>query len=331
VVCAGLAIGCARDSTSEPTADAATIDVLVVRPSQWLVLLDRSRPVVQLEVEAYDQNGGAVGIAGEPAYSSDSPEIAAVDSRGLVTALSAGAARVTATVTDRGVTRSASMTVVVSTPAVASVSVHPTEAVLLAEPGQALQLTVEAYDEVGARIQSAPTYASSAAEVATVSSTGLIEAVGPGTATITAAVTASGVTRSDSMTVSVIGLPIINSVYDLTTSITSFDPAWGYDFSDAKYTAILRFERDTSIAGFVGTFSDLRITGGGVEPHTPMSGFMTRTVSLGRPVIELTSTSNSFHLTLLPSGDMQGSVMHGQFGCCGHISGTFTAVRRGGL
>ncbi|HSK21301.1 MAG TPA: hypothetical protein VK912_19250 [Longimicrobiales bacterium] len=75
-------------------------------------------------------------------------------------------------VTDAGVTRKASVAVVVSltaVPAIESLSVHPTEAVLIAEPGQTLQLTVEAHDEEGNPIRNAPAYSSSAPEVATVS------------------------------------------------------------------------------------------------------------------------------------------------------------------
>jgi Tol biopolymer transport system component len=65
---------------------------------------------------------------------------------------------------------------------------------------------------------------------------------------------------------------IINGVYDLTASVTDFDPAWGYDMADYQYTATLRFEHDARfIPGIAGTFSDLRLTGLDVEPRAPMS------------------------------------------------------------
>ena len=61
-----------------------------------------------------------------------------------------------------------------------------------------------------------------------------------------------------------------------------------------------------------------------------MSGVITSTVGLGRIEIELATSAGNFHLYLSPGGDLHGPVMQGRFGCCGHISGTFTAVRRGG-
>jgi Tol biopolymer transport system component len=123
---------------------------------------------------------------------------------------------------------------------------------------------------------------------------------------------------------------VINGVYDLTASVTDFDPAWGYDMSDYQYTAILRFEHDARfIPGIAGTFSDLRLTGLDVEPRAPMSGVITSTAHGGRIVIELEVIGDftSFHLTLVPSGDLLGPVIQGRFGCCGHIGGPFTANR----
>ena len=62
-----------------------------------------------------------------------------------------------------------------------------------------------------------------------------------------------------------------------------------------------------------------------------MSGVITTPVRDGRIHIELEVRDDltSFHLGLLPSGDLRRPVMQGRFGCCGHIAGVFTAVRRG--
>lgn len=80
-------------------------------------------------------------------------------------------------------------------PAVARLDLSP--ATLGLDPGTTYQLTVVAGDE---RLQWVPapatiTYASDNAAVAAVSSTGLVTALGPGTAVISATITRGGVTR----------------------------------------------------------------------------------------------------------------------------------------
>jgi hypothetical protein len=329
-----LAMGCDGDGPSDPTSPPAaepTIQTLAVQPSHAVISLNEPSQAVQLKLDAYDVAGQSVGVPGTLKYTSDAPAVATVTSGGLVTGIAAGTATITAAVSEHGVSRSASMVVTVTRPRIASLSVQPSEAALLAQPGQTLQLAVEAYDEARTRLRSAPTFVSDAPTVAKVSSTGVVEAVGPGTATITASLTISGVTRSDAATITVVGTG--SGVYDLTATVTSFDPAWGYDMAGNQYTATLSFGSDAPpTSGIVGAFSDLRLTGTDIEPHAPMSGVIIGRAHRGRIEIELevTGGGNSFHLSLLPDGAVFGPVMHGMFGCCGHVGGSFTAARRAG-
>lgn len=96
-----------------------------------------------------------------------------------------------------------------------------------------LQLTTVAYDPAGALIRGPGpfTFSSSAPAIAEVSHGGWVTAVAPGTAEITATLTMGGVTRADTMTVTVYAVDLwdIPGVYDLTAPITSFDPARGGD------------------------------------------------------------------------------------------------------
>ncbi|MEO9035658.1 MAG: Ig-like domain-containing protein, partial [Gemmatimonadaceae bacterium] len=114
-------------------------------------------------------------------WSSIAPGVATVSTTGIASAVSAGIATITATVD--GVFASAKLTVVVAP--VASVSVVPPSAPLTV--GQTATLGAIVKDASGNVLASrVVTWSSSAASVATVSTNGVVTAVGPGTATITA-------------------------------------------------------------------------------------------------------------------------------------------------
>jgi CubicO group peptidase (beta-lactamase class C family) len=135
-------------------------------------------------------------------WASDAIAVATVSSTGVVSALSAGTARITAT--SEGRSGQATITVTPPPPApVASVAVKPDTASVIA--GATTTLTAELRDASGAVLTGrAVTWASDATAVATVSSTGVVSAVSVGTARITA--TSEG--RSGQATITVTPPPV---------------------------------------------------------------------------------------------------------------------------
>jgi uncharacterized protein YjdB len=114
-------------------------------------------------------------------WSSSNPQFATVSSAGLVTSVAPGSTSITAT--SEG--RSASATITVTLPPVASVTVTPATNVVTA--GDTQQLTATLRDAQGATLSGRDiTWTSSNTAIATVSTTGLVTAIAAGNATITA-------------------------------------------------------------------------------------------------------------------------------------------------
>lgn len=135
----------------------------------------------QLTANLRDAAGNAVFIR-TVTWSSSAPTIATVSSTGLVTAVTAGTATITAT--SEGRTGTATVTTAVTFP-VATVTVTPGVVPLI--QGSTQQLTATLRDGAGnALADRLITWTSSNTAVASVSSTGLVTTVGQGTTTISA-------------------------------------------------------------------------------------------------------------------------------------------------
>ena len=130
-------------------------------------------------------------------WSSSNTAVATVSETGLVNAVGSGTATITATAADgSGVTASCEVTVKIP---VTSITLDTTSEVLTAM-GQTIQLTPTVLPDNAT--DKTVTWSSSNPAVATVSDTGLVTAVGDGTATITAtAADGSGVTATCEVTV----------------------------------------------------------------------------------------------------------------------------------
>jgi hypothetical protein len=113
-------------------------------------------------------------------WTSSAANVATVDATGLVTAVGAGSASITATSTANP-DRKATVTITVSS-AVRNVTVSPPNAVLL--PGGTLGFVANVDADAG--VARTVTWSSSNTAVATVTSAGVVTAVTPGSATITA-------------------------------------------------------------------------------------------------------------------------------------------------
>ena len=142
-------------------------------------------------------------------WTSDNEEVATVDENGLVTAVSAGEANITATAVDgSGVTATCKVTV---TPKLVT-SVILDESELTIEKNFTEQLTATVAPDDADNLSL--TWTSDNEEVATVDENGLVTAVGEGTATITATANdGSGVAASCVVTVT-----FIDGIADIETS-----------------------------------------------------------------------------------------------------------------
>jgi hypothetical protein len=124
---------------------------------------------------------------------------------------------------------------------------------------------------------------------------------------------------------------IAPGTYDLSARITSFDPAWGNDLTDSRYTAVLSIEKTSP--DFKGTFRDMWLIGpGGDAVNIASYGVITRYLDdAGRYVLDLVrpegEMGSSFTLTLVLD-DPNLETIEGSWGCCGHIGGHFTLKPR---
>lgn len=194
------------------TVSALPVSLVRVTPSTASV---RVGGTISLQAEGLDAAGAPV--PGRPiAWSSSALGIATVATNGTVTGVSSGVATITGTID--GVTGSALVTVE-SVP-VAAVRVSPDVGALLA--GESLQLTAIATDSSGATLSGRLiSWSSSAPAIASVSSTGLVNAFAAGNVTITANVEGkSGSARLTVSRVPVSSIVITPSALTLSTGRT---------------------------------------------------------------------------------------------------------------
>lgn len=206
----GVANGSASiTATVEGISGTATITVVDPVTSVLVTPASLSLPVggtAQVSAAARDTKGAPL-TGRAVVWSSSNPAVASVSASGIVTAVAAGSANVTATV--EGV--DATATVVVVRP-VATVAVTPANSNLLV--GRTLQLSASARDAQGMALTGRPVdWSTSDPAIATISATGLVTAVAPGTIAITA--TVEGVEASTALTV----VPLPPALTGITASV----------------------------------------------------------------------------------------------------------------
>ena len=180
------ASGCSGSAPSQPSGPGG--DDGPVTPVATTVVLSSSGVTLEalgatttLSATVRDQNGAAMSAA-PVTWSSSDAQVATVSSGGTVTAVANGTATVTASSGAAGAT--ASVTVAQKA---TSVLVTP-DTVRFNAPGESAQLAGSARDAGGAEVAGVTLqWATSNAQVASVSSGGLVTSVGEGAATITAA------------------------------------------------------------------------------------------------------------------------------------------------
>lgn len=186
-------------ATSEGKTGSATLTVTVAPVATVSVTLGTSSLAVgsTTQAAAVTRDASNNTLTGRiVTWSSSNTAVATVNGAGLVTAVAAGSANIIAT--SEGKSGSAALTV--TSPPITSVTVALDSTPI--SVGSTVKATATARDGTGTVVTGRPvTWASSNTGVATISSSGVITAVGAGTTTVTA--TSDGVSGTVTLTVTV--------------------------------------------------------------------------------------------------------------------------------
>jgi plastocyanin len=110
---AGIGVGCGGGDGPGPGPSAPVLTTLEVTPATTTLFTVAPGNTAALTVVAKDQNGGTMSGLGSPSFSSANDAIASVSGDGTITAVAAGTAGITASLTTGGVTETGTSTVTV--------------------------------------------------------------------------------------------------------------------------------------------------------------------------------------------------------------------------
>jgi hypothetical protein len=291
------AAGCGGDGGG--TAPSAAVQAVSVDPTSPSVPVGGT---LQLTATAWDESRAAVS-AGAPFWASADSTIAAVSSTGLVTARRVGSVQIQAVVGGQ----SAYAFVTVVPRAVATVAVTP--GTLALDAGATATLAAAATDDRGAPVADRPvTWASSDDAVAIVSSAGVVSAVAPGTATLSATVDGKVGRATVTVTRPVATRPtpdflfactnLICTFTDATTDAAGAVTAWQWDFGDGTNSP---HRNSDNVFGAAGNYR-VTLT---VTTERGATGSVTKTVSpnLATPAVQLVNRATGRCLSVDVSGN----------------------------
>jgi len=273
-------------ATSEGKSGTAAVTVTVVPVASVTVSPASSSlrvgATVQLSATTKD-SAGTVLTGRSVTWSSNVPAVATVSVNGLVLGVAAGSATITAT--SEGKSGSAAITVTVVP--VASVTLSPASASL--RVGAKVQLSATTKDSAGNTLTGrAITWSSNAPAVATVSASGLVSAVAPGSASVTA--TSEG--KSATVTITVTLVPVAS------VAITPASPSVNVG-STVQLTAVTKDSAGNVLTGRVMTWSSSATGVATVSGTGLVSGVATGAATItassegksGSTVVTVTSSS----------------------------------------
>jgi hypothetical protein len=202
----------------------------------------------------------------------------------------------------------------------------------LCVPDNTVELTIAARDQRGSQIRvnvGEVVFSSDAPAIASVSTSGVVTAVAPGTALITATLSRFAVTRTASMSATVheLGYPDIAGVYDVTAVVTGSD-GWGYE--GARETGVISIEPSGDGAAFAGTFYDFRFFDPGRDEPAAglLSGSVRGSLGCGGKVVFQLRIEGLEQNFWNAQGSVDSGRIVGVFSNGPSITGTFTAERR---
>jgi uncharacterized protein YjdB len=225
-----------------PSGDVAAISIMPTSAAMT------TGQMLQFEARAYDSADQRLsGVTFT--WTSSNPTVATVSATGLVTARSAGGAMVTASAGGKSISAPVTVTggTQPETPVLSSVTLSPGQA--SGPPGSTVQLNAQALDQNGNVMSGVTfTWSSSNTSVATVSSSGFVTGVNPGTATVTAS--AGGHSASSAINVTE---PTVTPV--ITTLSVSPGQASGPPGSTVQLGAEARDQNGNVMSGVTFTWT----------------------------------------------------------------------------
>jgi plastocyanin len=114
LIVAGTVASCGGDGgsgTGPPPDETSVLTTVEVTPATATLFTVAPGNTATLAVVAKDQDGQTMAGLGSPSFSSDNAAVATVSDAGTVTAVAAGSARITASLTAGGVTKTGTTTV----------------------------------------------------------------------------------------------------------------------------------------------------------------------------------------------------------------------------
>ncbi|HEU4628146.1 MAG TPA: Ig-like domain-containing protein [Gemmatimonadaceae bacterium] len=273
-----------RSAFAAITVLPTAVATVVVVPSQANVTVGGS---VQLRAQTLD--GGGANLPGRPVLWASSDEaVATVDEAGLVTARFPGSATITAT--SEGKTGQA--TVTVNLVPVASVTIAPDPTKLV--PGQTAQLAATVRD-AGGNVLTGRTisWATGDHAVATVTTSGVVTAVGVGSTTVSAAT--GGITGTAAVVVAAPAPSSVNlnpSALSLTVGQSAPVAATVRDASgNVLPNAPVAWATDNAAVATVSSSGTVTATGAGTATITASSGGATAALPVTVSLIPVASVA----------------------------------------
>jgi Protein of unknown function (DUF3443)/Bacterial Ig-like domain (group 2) len=203
-------------STTPPTL--VSIAVTPANPSIALGLTQ------QLTARGTYSNSSTQNLTSSVTWNSSTPAVATISNAGLVTSVSTGTTTMTATF---GNITSNSITITVTAPTLVSIEVTPADLIIPVNATHQYNATGTYSDSITSDITASVTWGSSVADVATISSSGLVTGVAAGTTFIMAK--SGSVSGSTMLTVSGTGTSAVN-VMPITVngSLCNINPSLNY-------------------------------------------------------------------------------------------------------
>lgn len=196
--------------TFEISVAEALLSSIVVLPSTMSMYVDDSESITSITAYYDNETSASIGLS-SASYSSDDTDVATVNSSGMVTGVSEGTATITVSYIEDSITKNDTISVTVQErPILTSISVLPPLMAMHVGYSETIASITAHYDnDTDAPIAlNDAIYFSNNTAVATVGiNTGVVTGVSEGTATITVFYTEGGITKTDTVDVTIVGLP----------------------------------------------------------------------------------------------------------------------------
>ncbi len=283
-----------------PPAVTKTLTSIVVTPATATFAIGATQQFIATATYSDSTTANVTTLA---TWTSSNPTIAKITPGGLASALAAGSATITATLS--GVSGSASLTVPPPAKTLTSIAVTPATASIVAKATQQFIATAFYSDHTTADVTATATWTSSNPAVATVDAAGLATGVAAGTATVTATLTGveggAALTVTPSLTaVSVTPTPVslnVGATQQFTATATYSDG------STHNVTATAQWSVASTAVATINPSGIATAVASGSTAVTASFGGMTGTATLN--VRALTSISISPATATFSAGSTQ--------------------------